>query len=273
MEMQVLWTGFRTQARSARIWVSDKTTGRRRCFGGRILFFPKQRPVQVEGPAIEELDAAVVGLEGPQSQTPLAQPEQICAHLFLAQALWRAPVVGGQTPYTVEVDALGSRRQPSRPHVFRHPMAQCCHRGLLCFEVRPAAQPRPTSMLTSRFTPHDTSSTAKPFSPTTVCAGSQRFRAAPHASAELGPEYAVAHSQAYRLAIQEQSYRELGDFFRLKAAIATSFLQSRARDLDSTARLRRLPALANPQTNDLLSAEPLLPPLALSQPRRSQPGE
>ena len=98
----------------------------------------------------------MIGLEGSERKPPVAQPEQIRAHLLLAQLLWRAPVMNGQTPYSVEVDALGSRRQPGRPHVFSHPPAQCCHRGLLCFEVRPAAQPRPTSMLASCFTSHDT---------------------------------------------------------------------------------------------------------------------
>ena len=37
----------------------------------------------------------------------------------------------GQSAHPVEVDALGSRRQSSRPHVFGHLQAQRCHRGLL----------------------------------------------------------------------------------------------------------------------------------------------
>ena len=82
-----MWIGFLTQAKRARIWVSDRTTGRRRCFGGRILFSPKQRPVPVEGPAVKELDAAVVGLERPERQTPFTQSEQIGAHLLLAQSV------------------------------------------------------------------------------------------------------------------------------------------------------------------------------------------
>jgi len=53
-----------TQPRRALTSLSGKATGRRRCFGGRILFFPEQLPVQVKRLAVKELDAAMIGLEG-----------------------------------------------------------------------------------------------------------------------------------------------------------------------------------------------------------------
>src|SRR4051812_28703095 len=107
---QVLWVGLLMQPSSLRIRASGRATGSRRCFGGRILFFPKQRPAAIQRPAVKELDAAVVGLEGAEGHAPLATPEQVGAHLGLTQFVGRAPVVLGQTANPVEVDALGSGR-------------------------------------------------------------------------------------------------------------------------------------------------------------------
>jgi len=81
----VRWIGFLRAPRRARTWRSDRTVGSRRCFGGRILFPPKQRPVALQRPAIKELDAAVIGLEGAECHAPLAQAETIDANLILAQ--------------------------------------------------------------------------------------------------------------------------------------------------------------------------------------------
>jgi len=155
MARHILWIGLFTQARSARIWTSDSTTGRRRCLGGRILFFPEQRPVPIEGPTIKELDPAVIGLERAERQAPLPQSEQVDAHLFLAQLVGRPAIVPGKPAHPVQVDALGSQRQPGRPHVLRHPLAQRCHRGLLSFEVRPAAHSPGPPKITSRVPPND----------------------------------------------------------------------------------------------------------------------
>jgi hypothetical protein len=115
--------------------------------GGRILFFPKQGPVQIEGPTVQELDPAVIGLERAERQAALAQPEQVNAHLFLAQLVGRPAVVRGKPAHPIQIDTLGARRQPGRPHVLCHPLAQSCHRGLLSREVRPAAQAHPQSNL------------------------------------------------------------------------------------------------------------------------------
>jgi hypothetical protein len=67
-----------------RIWSSGKAIGRRRCFGGRILFFPKQRPIPLERPAVQEANTAVIGLEGAERTAMLAQADQPGAHFRLA---------------------------------------------------------------------------------------------------------------------------------------------------------------------------------------------
>jgi hypothetical protein len=74
-----------TQPRRVLTSLSGKATGRRRCFGGRILFFPEQLPVQVKRLAVKELDAAMIGLEGAQCHTPLTQGDEVGAHFCLAQ--------------------------------------------------------------------------------------------------------------------------------------------------------------------------------------------
>src|SRR4051794_23083665 len=116
----VLWIGFLISLRSLRTGASGRATGRRRCFGGRILFPPEQRPIAFEGPAIQELDAAVVGLECAERHAALAQFKQVRTYLRLAQLVGRAPIVLGQTVDPVEVEALGSGRQPGHPHLFHH---------------------------------------------------------------------------------------------------------------------------------------------------------
>jgi hypothetical protein len=42
---------------------------------GTDPFFPEQRPAAIQRPTIEELDAAVIGLEGAQRHAPFAQPQ------------------------------------------------------------------------------------------------------------------------------------------------------------------------------------------------------
>jgi hypothetical protein len=37
--------------------------------------------------AVEELDAAVIGLEGAQRRAPIAQAKQVAAHFVLAQLI------------------------------------------------------------------------------------------------------------------------------------------------------------------------------------------
>ena len=91
---------------------------------GHSLFSPRFWTVS---PAIEELDAAVIGLEGAECQAAITQAKQIAAHLFLAQQIRRAPIVSGEAANCVEVDGLGSRSQPRQRHVFGHPQVQRCH--------------------------------------------------------------------------------------------------------------------------------------------------
>jgi hypothetical protein len=128
-EKHVLCAGFRTQPRIARTWLSGRATGRRRCFGGRILFFPEQGPVPVERLAVEELNAAMIGLEGAECQTPLAQPKEPDPHFFFAQLIRRATVMRGQTANRIQVKSLGSGRQAGCSHVLDHSHAQRCHGG------------------------------------------------------------------------------------------------------------------------------------------------
>src|SRR5690348_15914923 len=141
---QVRWIGFLTAPRTARTWGSDRTVGSRRCFGGRILFSPEQRRVALQRPTIEELDAAVVGLEGAECYAPLTQAEEIDANLILAQFVGRAAVVRGQVTNPVNVDGLGSRRQSGGPHVFDHSLTQRYHGGFPFSSIGLTGLRRPT---------------------------------------------------------------------------------------------------------------------------------
>ena len=158
--------GFLTRPSSARTCLSDRTSGRRSCLGGRILFL-KQRPIAIERPAVEELDTAVIDLERAERDAAITQAKQIAAHLFFGQPIRRTAIMGGQPTDRVDVDGLGSRRQPRRLHVFNHPQSQRRHRGLPWFEQASALEPAPpriSSTQTTAWRVH--APTAKPFSPT-----------------------------------------------------------------------------------------------------------
>src|SRR3984885_8948743 len=157
--------GFLTPPSSARTCASDRTSGRRSCLGGRILFL-KQRPVAIKRPEVEELDASVID---PERDAAIPQAKQIAAHLFFGQPIRRTAIMGGQPTDRVDVDGLGSRRQPRRLHVFNHPQSQRRHRGLPWFEQASAlapAPPRISSTQTTAWRVH--APTAKPFSPTVI---------------------------------------------------------------------------------------------------------
>ena len=51
--------------------------------------FLKQRPVAIQRPAVEELDAAVIGAERAERDPALAQPKQVAPYLVLAQLIRR----------------------------------------------------------------------------------------------------------------------------------------------------------------------------------------
>src|ERR1700752_841417 len=132
--------GFLTPPSSARTCSSDRTSGRRSCLGGRVLFL-KQRPIAIERPAVEELDTAVIDLERAERDAALPKAKQVAAHLFLGQSIRRTAVVASQAADRVDVDGLGSRRQPRRLHVFDHLQSQRRHRGLPWFEQAGATAP------------------------------------------------------------------------------------------------------------------------------------
>ena len=157
--------GFLTPPSSARTCSSDRTSGRRSCLGGRILFL-KQRPIAIERPAVEELDAAVIDLERAERDAALPKAKQVAAHLFLGQSIRRTAVVASQAADRVDVDGLGSRRQPRRLHVFNHLQAQRRHRGLPWFEQARATAPAPRRISSTHSRAASNASTAKPFSPT-----------------------------------------------------------------------------------------------------------
>src|SRR5271168_1176885 len=98
------------------------------------FFFLKQRPVAIQRPAIEELDAALIGPERAERDPALTQTEQVAPYLFLAQLIRRTAVVRGQPTDRVDVDGLRRSRQPRRLHVFDHLQSQRRHRGLPWFE-------------------------------------------------------------------------------------------------------------------------------------------
>ena len=60
------------------------------------FFFLKQRPVAIQRPAVEELDAAVIGAERAERDPALTQPKQVAPYLVLAQLIRRTTVVRGQ---------------------------------------------------------------------------------------------------------------------------------------------------------------------------------
>ena len=159
--------GFLTPPSSARTCSSDRTSGRRSCLGGRILFL-KQRPIAIERPAVEELDTAVIDLERAERDAALPKAKQVAAHLFLGQSIRRTAVVASQAADRVDVDGLGSRRQPRRFHVFNHLQAQRRHRGLPWFEQAGATAPAPRKIASTqiRRSVAGDAPTAKPFSPT-----------------------------------------------------------------------------------------------------------
>ena len=100
----------------------------------------------------------------------VTQTQQIGAHLFFAQLIRRAPVVGSQPANCLEIVGLGSSRQPCQRHVLGHSHAQRCHRGPPSCEHRAGRSAPPPSKeypQPFRFTT-PSSSTAKPFSPTVV---------------------------------------------------------------------------------------------------------
>src|ERR1700722_7179188 len=132
------------------------------------FFFLKQRPVAIQRPAVEELDAAVIGAERAECDPALTQPKQVAPYLVLAQLIRRTTVVRGQPTDRVDVDGLGSRRQPRRFHVFNHLQAQRRHRGLPWFEQAGATAPAPRKIASTqmrRSVGRDVP-TAKPVSPT-----------------------------------------------------------------------------------------------------------
>jgi hypothetical protein len=49
----------------------------------------KQRPVAIKRAPVEELDAAVMGLERAERDAALTQTKQVATHLFLAQLIRR----------------------------------------------------------------------------------------------------------------------------------------------------------------------------------------
>jgi len=79
----------------------------------RANSFLKQRPVAIERPEVEELDAALIGLERAGLQAAHAHAQQVAAHLFLGQAIRRTAIMGGQPTDRVDVDCLRSNRQPA----------------------------------------------------------------------------------------------------------------------------------------------------------------
>ena len=109
---QALWTGILTPPSNARTCSSDRTAGSRVVWAGEF-FFLKQRPVAIQRPAIEELDAALIGPERAERDPALTQTEQIAPYLFLAQLIRRTAVVRGQPTDRVDVDGL--RRRPPTP--------------------------------------------------------------------------------------------------------------------------------------------------------------
>jgi hypothetical protein len=73
----------------------------------------------------------VIGLEGTERQTPLAQPEEPGAHFFFAQFVRGTTVMRGQTTNRIQIESLGSGRQAGCSHVLDHSHTQRCHGGLL----------------------------------------------------------------------------------------------------------------------------------------------
>src|SRR6202161_351022 len=107
------------------------------------FFFLKQRPVALQRPAIEELDAALIGPERAERDPALTQTEQVAPYLFLAQLIRRTAVVRGQPTDRIDVDGLRCSRQPRRLHVFDHLQSQRRHRGLPWIEQAGATAPAP----------------------------------------------------------------------------------------------------------------------------------
>jgi hypothetical protein len=81
--------------------------------------------------AIEELQAGNTGLERPLRHAPAVHRQEILAHLLLAESGGATPIMGGKLPNFTDVDLLRARRQPHKPHLIKHPLAQSCHRRLL----------------------------------------------------------------------------------------------------------------------------------------------
>src|SRR5271154_4332035 len=130
------------------------------------FFFLKQRPVAIQRPAIEELDAALIGPERAERDPVLTQTEQVAPYLFLAQMIRRTAVVRGQPTDRVDVDGLRRSRQPRRLHVFDHLQSQRRHRGLPWFEQAGATAPAPRKIASTQMPRGKRRPTAEPFSPT-----------------------------------------------------------------------------------------------------------
>jgi hypothetical protein len=60
---------------------------------------------------VEELNGVMSDLEGAARDTAIPKPDQIRAHFFFAQFVWRAPVMGRQPANRLDVDRLAPGRQ------------------------------------------------------------------------------------------------------------------------------------------------------------------
>jgi len=94
--------------------------------------------------AIEELQTSNTGLERPLRHTPAMNRQEILTHLLLAERRRTAPIIRGKLPNLPDVDLLRARRQTHKPHLVKHPLAQCRHRRLLslnsCRTIPPPTQ-------------------------------------------------------------------------------------------------------------------------------------
>jgi len=131
---------------------------------------PKQRPLGIERPAIEKLNAVVVGLADAERHAAITQRKKIGTRLFLAQLVQRAPIMAGQMANCGQIVGLGSRCQPRqapRSRLRSSASATVSLRAPFVQKSKPAPLRQPLERYPHTFCLAILSSpTAKPFSPT-----------------------------------------------------------------------------------------------------------
>jgi hypothetical protein len=70
------------------------------------------------------LDAVVVCLERSTRGAALTHAQEVAANILLAELIWGAVIMGGQTAYRLDVDGLRGLGQSGERHVLDHTLTQ-----------------------------------------------------------------------------------------------------------------------------------------------------